>query len=126
MNDAARRERCTGAPASTTKAPSGSSSLRTGLVVVLCVAPMLSSCFTTAVWSLDRKQRTEIRRHALDEAIEDDDERDDLWKLELLGRLLLTPFAVVLDVLTAPYQCLVRDDDPVDAEPRTNYRMTSR
>jgi len=91
--------------------------------VVLFALPMAAtSCFTTALWSLDKAERASIEEHVE----EYDPEGDQSWLFPLLGRTVLTPFAVVLDVLTAPYQCLVRDDDPVDTKPRTNYRMTSR
>lgn len=103
--------------------PSFAAVRRCGLVAALCVLPMLaSSCFTTALWSIGRAEKAEIRSR-VEEA---DPDADQAWALKLFGRALLTPFAVVLDFVTSPYQLLVRDDDAVDDEPRTNYRMTSR
>ena len=62
-----------------------------GLVLLLA----LQSCFTTALWN-DARERDGERCHE---------------RMSIGGRLALTPLTLLLDLLTAPIQAWLEDDD---------------
>lgn len=73
------------------------------LAATLLLPVLLSGCFTTALWGAGDDE-AEAWSVAAD--------GDDGWG-DILARLALTPFALVLDCLTSPVQaCLDGDDEP--------------
>ena len=82
------------------------SRLRVFLPLLLLVP--LQSCFTTAVWGGSVEDETDGSRFSLTGGVP---VSRNVWV-----KLLLTPFAVVLDACTAPVQAVMFgwDDDEVD------------
>ena len=68
---------------------------------------VLSGCFTMALWAVDDCETAS--------AYGVDEHEDWDWK-DIGGRLFLTPLALLLDLVTSPYQCCCDDDEPCEAE----------
>ncbi len=86
----------------------------TNLALLACVLliPLLTSCFTSMVWNtdLDSTSLTDDATYAQ----EDDD--SSIWT-----RLALTPFALILDIITWPLQELVADENDDDEDEDDGY-----
>ena len=72
-------------------------------LAIMTLSLSCTSCFTMALWELEEEGDCVA-------GAADDRDRDDPLE-EFLGRLMLTPLAIVLDVLTSPLQCACSVDD---------------
>lgn len=86
-------------------APSGRVSPSRGRRAVALLPLLLSSCFTMGLWGFERE--TDERGRA---SWSYDEETEWSWR-EFGTRLLLTPFAVGLDLSTSPLQMALSSDD---------------
>ena len=76
---------------------------------------VLSSCFTMALWGFRPETEYDQLRH--EEATWYSYDKETKWSWPLLfGRILLTPFALGLDFVTAPVQAWLFGDDDEDEE----------
>ena len=73
-------------------------------LVLLCL--LLPGCFTSMLWGSDLDDTS-----LTDEATYRRDKEFSVWT-----RILLTPFAIILDIITAPVQDFFADEDD-DCEP---------
>ena len=73
---------------------------------VLCLPLVLASCFTMMVWGFEPEFGTDAASGESEATFAYDEETEWSWGL-FFGRLGLTPFAVVLDVLTCPVQAVL-------------------
>ncbi|MDO8349179.1 MAG: hypothetical protein Q7T30_03010 [Planctomycetota bacterium] len=83
--------------------------------VVVALPLVLTSCFTMMLWGFGPAEDVGPVSGDEETAFEYDEQTEWSWGL-FFGRLGLTPFAIVLDVLTCPVQCFVfgwddEDDD---------------
>lgn len=82
--------------------------VRAAAVVSLSLA--CTSCFTLGLWGFEPIGDSSSCHGSDDGTFELDTDAD--WSWDAIGlRLLLTPFALGLDVLTAPVQCVLLADD---------------
>lgn len=96
-------------------APMRRASLRRGLraVAVALLPLLLSSCFTMGLWGFELDDETDAGGTS---TFCYDEETEWSWRL-FAGRLLLTPFAVGLDLLTSPLQMVSWADDDDECAP---------
>jgi integral membrane sensor domain MASE1 len=79
------------------------------LGVACCASFATTSCVTTALWVSGPPER-EVEAGARH------------WPSEILAKLLMTPFTLVIDVLTAPLQSLLLWDEDEEDEEHTSLR----
>jgi hypothetical protein len=109
--------------------------VRRGPAIAGLLLPLLlGGCFTCALWAVDEDEdqvASAPPRHALEIRYLDGSgpaarpsPKSGEWR-DLLRRLALTPFTLLLDAATAPAQCVVRcllADDDEDASRRRRHR----
>jgi hypothetical protein len=84
---------------------------------VLCLSLVLTSCFTMMVWGFDTESECDAASGDSETTFAYDEETEWSWGL-FFGRLGLTPFAIVLDVLTCPVQAVLFGWDDDEGSPK--------
>ena len=100
--------------------------------IAVALALSLASCFTAALWSIDEEtkaaaEEADANANANTSHDEDDDEGigGDWIPGHVFWRVPLTPFALVLDLVTCPYQFFFCRDQDDDREPSFGYPQRS-
>ena len=84
---------------------------------VFCLSLALTSCFTMMVWGFSPEDGVDPATGSEETTFAYDEETEWSWGL-FFGRLGLTPFAIVLDVLTCPVQAVMLGWDDDDDGPQ--------